>query len=293
MDTQNLAAFLHVAESGSFSLAGERLHLTQPAVSKRIAALEEQLDLRLFDRIGRRVSLTEAGRVLLPNARRILQDVERSRRELADLSGQVHGELLLATSHHVGLHRLPPLLRRFANEFPQVDLQLSFWDSEKAYSQVLQGHVDLAVITLAPEAHPSLIAQTIWQDSLEFVVSPAHPLARAAAPTLKDLSNFPAILPETTTYTGRIVSELFAQHELTLPLKLATNYLETIKMMVSIDLGWSLLPRTLIDDQLQALDVEGLKLSRRLGYLHHQSRSLSNATHAFIRLLSQELAKNS
>jgi DNA-binding transcriptional LysR family regulator len=292
LDSQNLIAFLQVAELGSFSLAGEKLHLTQPAVSKRIAVLEEQLNARLFDRIGRSVNLTEAGRVLLPNARKIIRDVEESRRQLADLSGQVSGELLLATSHHVGLHRLPPILRQFSQAFPHVDLQLSFWDSEKAYAQVLQGRVDLAVITLSPETHPALNSQQLWRDELAFVTSPRHPLTQIKSPRLSDLANYPAILPEPSTYTGRIVAELFNQRGLILPLKLATNYLETIKMMVSIDLGWSLLPHSLIDDQLHILAVEKLSLSRSLGYVHHRSRSLSNATHAFIGLLSQALLTN-
>jgi DNA-binding transcriptional LysR family regulator len=292
LDSQNLIAFLQVAELGSFSLAGEKLHLTQPAVSKRIAALEDQLQVRLFDRIGRGINLTEAGRVLLPNAQKIIRDVDESRRQLADLSGQVGGELLLATSHHIGLHRLPPILRQFSRQFPRVDLQLSFWDSEKAYAQVLQGQVDLAVITLSPDSHPALESKSIWQDELAFVASPDHPLTQLESLKLKDLVNYPAILPEPTTYTGRIVAQLFNQRGLTLPLKLATNYLETIKMMVSIDLGWSVLPRSLIDGQLQALPVETLSLSRALGYVHHRSRSLSNATHAFIGLLSQALGKN-
>ena len=282
-----LQTFVAFARTASVARCAAQLHLTQPAVSKRIATLEEQLDVRLFDRVGRRISLTEAGRVLLPNARKIIADVQASRRQLADLSGDIGGELQLATSHHIGLHRLPPVLRAFANDHPNVDLQLSFWDSEKAYAEVLQGKVDMAVITLSPDTHPKLHSQIIWQDTLAFVSSPAHPLAKKRRLRLKDLADFPAILPEPATYTGRIVASLFAERDLRLPLKLATNYLETIKMMVSIDLGWSVLPESLIDQQLQILPVEKLKLQRQLGYLHHRERSLSNAAHAFIRQLSQ------
>nr|P96194.1 RecName: Full=Uncharacterized HTH-type transcriptional regulator in ibpB-leuC intergenic region [Azotobacter vinelandii]CAA72148.1 CynR protein [Azotobacter vinelandii] len=108
MDLASLNAFIAVAETGSFSEAGERLHLTQPAVSKRIAALEQQLQVRLFDRLGREVRLTEAGRALLPRAYRILSVLEDTRRALNNLNGDVSGRLTLATSHHIGLHRLPP-----------------------------------------------------------------------------------------------------------------------------------------------------------------------------------------
>ena len=113
MDLANLNAFIAIAEAGSFSEAGERLHLTQPAVSKRIAGLEQQLNVRLFDRIGREVSLTEAGRALLPRAYQILNVLDDTRRALTNLNGEISSRLTLATSHHIGLHRLPPLLRAF------------------------------------------------------------------------------------------------------------------------------------------------------------------------------------
>lgn len=96
MDLTSLNTFLAIAESGSFSEAGERLHLTQPAVSKRIAALESQLGVRLFDRVGREVSLTEAGRALLPRAYQILNVLDDTRRALTNLSGEVSGRLVLA-----------------------------------------------------------------------------------------------------------------------------------------------------------------------------------------------------
>lgn len=111
MDLNSLNTFIAIAETGSFSEAGERLHLTQPAVSKRIAALEQQLNARLFDRVGREVNLTEAGRALLPRAYQLLNVLDDTRRALNNLTGEVSGRLVLATSHHIGLHRLPPLLR--------------------------------------------------------------------------------------------------------------------------------------------------------------------------------------
>ena len=113
MDIHALQAFTAVAETGSFSRAAELLFLTQPAVSKRIAGLEQEFDRRLFDRVGRRVDLTEAGHALLPHAQRILREVEESRQAIASLGGRIGGRLAIGTSHHMGLHRLPPVLRSF------------------------------------------------------------------------------------------------------------------------------------------------------------------------------------
>src|SRR5689334_5953889 len=131
MDTESLAAFLEIADAGSFSAAAGRLHLSQPAISKRIATLEQRLDSRLFDRIGRRVLLTEAGRALLPYARRVREDLEDGRRALSHLSHRVQGRLTIGTSHHIGLHRLPPVLKTFAHDHPDVDLDIQFMDSEE------------------------------------------------------------------------------------------------------------------------------------------------------------------
>ena len=186
MDWGSLSAFVAVAERGGFSAAAEQLHLTQPAVSKRIAQLEQVLDVRLFDRLGRQVVLTEAGRLLLPRARQMLAEADAARRALQDLGQEIGGRLSLATSHHVGLHRLPALLRRFTALHPKVALDIRFLDSEHAYAQVLQGEVELAVTTLGP-TEPPLQAATVWDDPLRFAVAPDHPLARLPKVTLAEI----------------------------------------------------------------------------------------------------------
>ncbi|MDH5778224.1 MAG: LysR family transcriptional regulator, partial [Gammaproteobacteria bacterium] len=132
MDLNNLTTFVAVAETGSFSQTSEQLFLTQPAISKRIAALEDELGTSLFDRIGRSVSLTEAGQALLPRAHKILLEVEDSRRAISNLSGNISGKLSIGTSHHIGLHRLPPVLRQFNIAYPDVELDIHFMDSEEA-----------------------------------------------------------------------------------------------------------------------------------------------------------------
>ncbi|WIX31327.1 LysR family transcriptional regulator [Salinicola sp. JS01] len=282
MDTQSLQAFIAVADTASFSLAGERLHLTQPAISKRIAALEAQTDAKLFDRINRRVSLTEAGRLLLPQARRILQLVEESRRQLHDLSGQVAGSLTLATSHHVGLHRLPPVLKAYTRRYPGVDLDLRFLDSEQAYQGVVSGAIELAVVTLAPRPNPQVESVPVWTDHLRFVAAPEHPLAGAGRVSLGELASHPAVLPGPLTFTRDIVVDAFSQAGLAISVALSTNYLETLKMMAGIGLGWSVLPESMIDAEVTVLAVDHPPLVRRLGYLVHRERTLSNAGRAML-----------
>jgi DNA-binding transcriptional LysR family regulator len=285
MEIAGLQAFLRVAEHGSFSLAAEKLFLTQPAVSKRIAALEQELDTRLFDRIGRNISLTEAGRALLPGARKILEDVENSRRQIANLSGTVKGRLRIGTSHHIGLHRLPPYLKTFTRQYKEVDLDLHFMDSETACTLVSRGDLELAVVTLPSNPDPELICSQVWDDPLLPVAATEHELAQKNRITLENLSQYPVILPGIGTFTRNIIQQVFSAQELDLKIALETNYLETIRMMVSIGLGWSILPESMCSDDLVRLPVTHLQLHRRLGMVTHQSRVLSNATLAFARTL--------
>jgi DNA-binding transcriptional LysR family regulator len=283
-----------VADTQSFSRAAEQLHLTQPAISKRIATLESQVGTRLFDRIGRRIALTEAGNVLLPQARRILLTVEDSRRALANLSGQVGGKLTLATSHHIGLHRLPPLLKQYTQRHPEVELDLHFLDSEQAYQGVLDGTLEMAVVTLAPQPHEQLQVVELWRDRLCFTCAADHPLASHAKTqaqksqnmlSLAALCDFNCVMPGAKTFTGSLIAQRFAEAGLQLPVSMATNYLETLKMMCSVGLGWSLLPEKMVDSELVELNVDTAPIQRPLGYLVHTNRTLSNAARRMIEQL--------
>jgi len=289
MDTQHLAAFVAIADTGSFSAAATQLNLTQPAVSKRIAVLEEQVGSPLFDRIGRHISLTQAGLLLLPGARNILQEVTATRRALADLNGEVRGKLSIATSHHIGLHRLPPYLRQFSRQYPEVILDLHFLDSEQAYQEILQGRYDLAIVTLSQDEDARITAEPIWQDELCFVAAKNHTLAGAKSLKLAELSPYQAIMPDTSTYTTRLIKTLFDQQQQPLDITMVTNHLDTIKMMVSIGLGWGVLPATMVNGEISTLAVKHPPLTRMLGCIYHRQRTLNNAAHKFLVLLKQAL----
>ncbi len=173
-----LQAFVAVAELASFQDAGHRLHLSQPAVSKRIATLETELGHRLFDRVGRGIGLTEAGRAYLPHARETLAAVADGDRALDNLADRVAGTLELAVSHHVGMHRMPAVLRAFVARYPDVAPQIEFADSEEACQRVVNGESELALITLPVKPHATLIARTIWHDPLAIHAGVDHPLAQ-------------------------------------------------------------------------------------------------------------------
>jgi DNA-binding transcriptional LysR family regulator len=301
VNLNDLEAFRAVAECGSFSKAAECLHLTQPAVSKRIQSLEAQLQCRLFDRVGKRIYLTSAGEVLRPRADTLLRAMADAERELRDLDSSVAGVLGLTTSHHVGLHRLAPALRSFTHQYPDVQLDIRFEDSEEAHDLVRRAATEIAVVTLNPKGDAELDCRPLWDDPLVFVAAEGHELAgssaaragrstgrhhaRGAALTLVELAQSRPVLPGLGTFTGRIAVDAFARAGLALRPNLATNYLETIAMLVSIGLGWSLLPRSMVRPPLVILETEAPPLRRTLGFVTNPRRTLSNAARAFQQIL--------
>lgn len=292
MDIQDIRAFLKVNETGSFSRAAEALFITQPAVSKRIASLEQSLGIPLFDRIGKTVQLTEAGLVLLPGYQRILEEIDESHRIISNLRETTSGQLKLATSHHIGLHRLPPVLKKFSKNYPEVALDLQFMDSEQATQLVLQGEIELGIITLPSQTNERLSLQNIWHDPMHFVVASDHSLSSNTTITRKQLLAEPSILPSSGTYTRALINTALGTMAETkagttdkINILMETNYLETIKAMVKIGLGWGVLPDSMLDKSLIKLPVKNIKMQRELGTVSHKARTYSSPANALLKLL--------
>lgn len=291
MDSNALKAFLAIVDQGSFSEAAEQLHLTQPAISKRLASLENQLDTTLVDRSHRQIRLTESGTRLLPHARKILDEIHNARIALSPDSGLIEGELQIIASHHIGLHHLPSWLRRFKREYPQVAINLQFMESDAAYEQMRKRNAELAFVTLSDSMAPSFNVFAHWPDPMAFVVSADHPLASLAKPGLADLAEHPALLPDTSTSTYRVVSRLFLEANLPLHSQMPTNYLETLKMMTSVGLGWSVLPLRMVDGNLKVLDsvlAAEHRVTRMLGAIGLTDRQPGNAAKALLSIVQEE-----
>ncbi len=286
MHIAQITAFLTVAELQSFSRAAEKLHLTQPAVSKRIRQLEEEIGTALIDRIGKTSMLTPDGLTFQPHAERILQELRDFKHNLTELDEQPAGVLTLGTSHHVGLHRLPPVLRDYRKQYPRVDLDIEFMDSEDACAAVAASSLELAVVTLPQRPIENLEMEAIWFDDLRVILAPDHPLANQPNVSIEQLIDFPAILPSEGTFTRRIIDELFENTE-DLKIVLETNYLETIKVMVSADLGWSILPGNMADASVVTHAIQQQTPQRQLGIVTHRQRTLSLSSKVMIDLLRE------
>jgi DNA-binding transcriptional LysR family regulator len=286
LDISALQAFIAVARHESFSKASEQLFVTQPAISKRVASLEDELGTRLFNRIARKISLTEAGKQLLPKAQDLVHQAEDMQRYASNLTEDISGNLSVAIAHHIGLHRMPPMLKEFNLRHPKVTLDIRFEDSDQAYTAVEHGDIEFAVITLPKTLPDKLTKETVWLDELDIMVSKDHVLAGQAALTLAMLSECPCVLTSPDTETHQVIRREFQAQGLSINVQMQTNNLEILKMLTVAGLGWSLLPKTMSDKSLKTLDV-GLELSRELGLVIHSKRSLSNAALALKSLIQQ------
>ncbi len=288
MDISELLTFIKVAETSSFSDAAEKLFVTQPAVSKRIASLELSLETRLFDRIGRKVQLTESGRRLLPRAKNLALELHDIKRSMSLQEGDISGELRIATSHHVGLRRLPTTLKRFQLEYSNVTLTADFTQSEDAYQQVIKGDVELAVITLSNQENNTIESIPIWSDPLVCVASKDHVLSQMKSVDLIQLASHACVLPKQNTFTRQMVDSVLSSNNLTPNVRMSTNNFETLTMLTSIGWGWSLLPSTLINEDLCVLHLDELNIARKLGVIYHKQRTLSRAARVFIEIMQAE-----
>jgi len=281
MDIDSLLAFITTVNEQSFSRAAVKLNLTQPAISKRIQNLENQTGKKLFERLQREIILTEAGEVLLPHALSVLHEIDNAKQALSDIGNKITGRLRIVASHHIGLHRLPLILKRFSKDYPDVDLVLNFLDSESAYALLKDNQADIAFITIPEEIKTEFTCHIKWDDPMSFICGPNHPLTKLESIVAEDLSAHNAILPSKSTLTYRVVEKIFKESNLKLQASIPTNYLETMKMMASVDMGWSVLPNTMIDDELVVLPLEHVPVSRKLGAISYQKKTISNAAQAF------------
>ncbi len=286
MDSNALKAFVTIVDQGSFSEAAEALHLTQPAISKRLAALENQLGAPLLERSHRQIRLTDAGARLLPHARQILDEVHNARLALKDREGAVSGHLSLIASHHIGLHHLPAWLQQLGQGYPEVSLGLQCTEPEGASDPLRQRTAEPAFVPLTEAMDQSFEVHLRWEDRMAFVVAPGHPLAAMSEPDLAALSRSDALLPEAGTATYRTVSRLFLDAGLSLNLPMPTNYMETLKVMAGVGLGWSVLPVSMVDDSLKVLPVPH-RVSRFLGAIGLRGRSLSPQARALLEIAGQ------
>ncbi len=292
MNFYQLVYFRKVAETKSISRAAEELFITQPAVSKQVRALEEELGERLFDRIGKKIFLTKTGQVLLVHADRILRSVEEAKTAVRDLSEECSGELVIGTSDHISLHRLPGILKSYITAFPKVDLKLRCHRSETVLEMVGKNLVDIGVITL-PRVSANLISRVIWKDPMSLVFPKGHPLTELGKVRLKDITTYGMILPEAGTTTRETIDAAFTRKKLIPNVTMEVAYIETIKGLVKVGLGMSILPDKAVEQEIQSgalvkAKIQDANFSRDLGVVYLKDKFLSRPAAEFLKFLEKK-----
>ena len=213
MTLEQLRIFVTVAERQHMTRAAETLGLTQSAVSAAVAALERRYATRLFDRIGRGLTLSEAGRVFLPEARTVLAQAETASLALDDLAGLRRGQLTLFASQTVSSYWLPPLMVAFTQAHPQVALKLAVGNTARVARALIEGEAELGFVEGAID-EPALAHTRIGSDRLAIVVAPDHPLAHAIEVSWNDLAAADWALREPGSGTRSEFEQIVANHDL-------------------------------------------------------------------------------
>lgn len=292
MDLSQLEIFLSIAEEKSFSRAAEKMLRTQPAISIAIKRLEEELGESLFDRSSKNGSLTEAGRILLSYAQRMLNLREEALEAVGELRGMFRGRLTIGANESTSLYLLPPLLMEYRKRHPNIKIEVFRNISEKIPLEVSERNLDFGFLSYDP-MHPNLQSLEIHRDELVLVVPPKHRLAKETQVTVKDLGEEQFVAHNVKTPSRTKIFELFAQHRTPLNICLELATLETIKEFVLLEAGIAILPRLAVEAEIKSgklveVAVKGMKIEKTLRLVYRREASLSHAAKSFLDIIKEQ-----
>jgi DNA-binding transcriptional LysR family regulator len=272
VDLRQLEIVRMVAESGSFTAAARRLHVSQSAVSRQVLLLEEELREPLFLRLGRKVRLTTAGESLLQLSRRVLADIRDTTTAIVEHHKVLQGTIHLAGGMTVCLHVFPALLKEYRRKHPDVEVKLTTGGTAHIVQQLRAGAVDVALLTL-PVDGADLMQVPTMREELLLVVPPAHPLAKQRRVGPRDLDGQPFVVYERGSSTRRVIEDMFAREQIQPRMVMETENVEILKALVAIGMGITIIPyqavaREVRAGRLRCLRVEGVSMVRETGWVY-------------------------
>jgi DNA-binding transcriptional LysR family regulator len=290
MTLEQLRVFVAVAEREHVTRAAADLNLTQSATSAAVAALEARYATKLFNRIGRRIELTQAGRLFLVEARAVLARAAAAETVLAELAGLKRGSLALAASQTVGNYWLPPLMCRYRAEYPGIALGLTIGNTETVVAAVRDGIADLGFVE-GPVDDPALSVTPVANDELVLVVSAALPRPKRRAVAAADLKAMRWVSREPGSATRALFEDAMARaglrmSKLDVILELPSN--EAVRAAVEDGAGAAILSKLVVAALLDAGSLVALDFAlpkRQFFALRHQERSFTQAEREFYKLI--------
>ncbi|MDA8098842.1 MAG: selenium metabolism-associated LysR family transcriptional regulator [Nitrospiraceae bacterium] len=292
MDLHQIEIFCAIVRLASFSRAAEALYLTQPTVSGHMKNLEAELGVKLLDRLGKRAIATEAGQILFRHGARLLEERDRAKQEIGNLTGRISGVLTIGGSTIPGAYLLPPLIGAFKKKHPSIRIQLSIEDTAKITEAVLAGSLCIGVVGARLE-EPQLEVHPFQTDELVVAVPRRHPWAGHRAVRPADLKGQPFILREQGSGTRRIMEDRLAKAGIQiadLDIAAVVGSSDAVRQAVKAGLGISILSRRALTDdiaagRLAALRVSGVRMERPFFVILLKGRSRSPLCKAFLDLV--------
>ncbi len=284
-----IKSFVSVAKTGSFRITAERNFITQPAVSQHIRILEKKFGLSLFERQGKRISLTPAGRIFLTYAEDILKQYAEAKMRMQETVNHFNGTIHIATIYSIGLHELQPIVRRFLRKYPKVNIHLEYHPNNTIYEMILNRSIDFGLVAF-PKKSASLISRTFDTNKLVLVQSPERPIISKRSISLKDLNQIRFINFALSTPTGKVIHELFRTKKTYPNVIHEYDNIETLKSAVELGMGCGIVPRNTIIQELknktlEIIPVKDLTLTRPLGILHPKGKTFTKSTKTFYEMM--------
>jgi len=288
MDFDQLTTFLEVAKLGNFSRAGEKVFLSQSAVSAQIRQLEQDYGTKLLDRSGKKVRLTPAGEVLFEYGVKLLALRDESRRAVTDQGSTPRGVLAIGANEATCLYVLPRAFEEYRRLYPAIQISIYRNFSRKILERIQDGMIDVGIVTL-PVKLQGLKVERIFRDRLLLATSPDNPLAKLKTVSVRVAAEQPLIFPK-SGYTRQLMDKLFRPYQAQLRIAMELPSIAMIKAFVASGLGVSLISESFArreshSGEIRLIPLKDVELWRELGMVHDRHRTLPRAAVAFIELI--------
>jgi DNA-binding transcriptional LysR family regulator len=288
MDVRDLQIFLSVSKHLNYTRAGEEINLSQPSVSVRIHQLESELRVKLFEQLGKKVVLTDAGQLLVPYANRVIAAVDDAHHAIDELQGLERGSLRIGASTTPGMYLVPQVVARFKRSHPKIDIHLRIKDTREVEDGVLNNEFDFGFVG-GHLAAAEVSAHAWLTDELLLVVSPDHRLTNKKTVRKQDLEGESFIVRESGSATRATIVTQLQQANFELETVIEMENPESIKKAVQSGLGIAFISKFAIATELKAktltaIRVRNLTINRELKIVHRKDKHLSRAAVAFIEM---------
>jgi DNA-binding transcriptional LysR family regulator len=286
MDLRQLEILQAIAETGSFTACGRKLHVSQSAISRQILLLEEELGEPLFLRVGRQVRMTPAAESLVQLGQRVFLDVRETVGAITDRTRELRGTLRLSGGMTVCLYVFPPLLKHLRRVHPHLDVRLTVATAGRSVQEIRGGRVDAGLLTL-PVQESDLVTVPVLREELLLVTTPTHPLARRRKVAPPDLDGQPFVLFEVGSATRKVIDQFFATEKIEPTIVMDTENVEIIKAMVKTGMGVGIVPYQAVAREVRAgqffcTRIDMHQLVRETGWVYARANRVPRVIHELL-----------